>query len=161
MHVSSLIDKREIDRGALYGIQKQWGSRVGMASEQSVASSRHLTSNSENLFVNWSTKGRALRLFSKSQQQFLFRFLYLLVNFQEFVPQSNILLGCSSHSLQQYPYRMDIDEDGPPQLVEAGDDIAEEEATVKVPITIVTGGYFWASSGQKLSPMANSRFRVS
>ncbi|KUI68841.1 COBW domain-containing protein 1 [Cytospora mali] len=34
---------------------------------------------------------------------------------------------------------MDIDEDGPPELVEAGDDFAEEEATVKVPITIVTG----------------------
>ncbi|ROW09582.1 hypothetical protein VMCG_02539 [Cytospora schulzeri] len=34
---------------------------------------------------------------------------------------------------------MDFDEDGPPELVETRDDLAEEEATVKVPITIVTG----------------------
>lgn len=31
------------------------------------------------------------------------------------------------------------DEDGPPDLVEAGDAQHDEEATVKVPITIVTG----------------------
>ncbi|KUI60717.1 COBW domain-containing protein 1 [Cytospora mali] len=34
---------------------------------------------------------------------------------------------------------MDFDEDDPPELVEAGDDFAEEEVAVKVPITIVTG----------------------
>lgn len=31
------------------------------------------------------------------------------------------------------------DQDGPPDLVDAGDDQIDEEATVKVPITIVTG----------------------
>lgn len=34
---------------------------------------------------------------------------------------------------------MDFDEDGPPDLIETGDDVNDEEATVKVPITIVTG----------------------
>lgn len=35
---------------------------------------------------------------------------------------------------------MDIDDqDGPPDLIEAGDDQNDEETTVKVPITIVTG----------------------
>lgn len=31
------------------------------------------------------------------------------------------------------------DEDGPPDLIEAGDDQNDDEAIVKVPITIVTG----------------------
>ncbi|KAI0506432.1 cobW-domain-containing protein [Xylaria bambusicola] len=34
---------------------------------------------------------------------------------------------------------MDIDDDAPPELVEAGQDIAGDEVQVKVPITIVTG----------------------
>lgn len=34
---------------------------------------------------------------------------------------------------------MDLDEDGPPELVETAGDLADEEETVKVPITIVTG----------------------
>ncbi|KAL1879363.1 hypothetical protein VTK73DRAFT_7094 [Phialemonium thermophilum] len=34
---------------------------------------------------------------------------------------------------------MDLDEDGPPELVETGNEIPEEERPVKVPITIVTG----------------------
>ncbi|KAI1430559.1 cobW-domain-containing protein [Xylaria sp. CBS 124048] len=34
---------------------------------------------------------------------------------------------------------MDIDDDAPPELVEAGHEIVEEELRVKVPITIVTG----------------------
>lgn len=35
---------------------------------------------------------------------------------------------------------MDSDEDGPPELIETGVD-EEEEAAVKVPITIVTGRF--------------------
>lgn len=31
------------------------------------------------------------------------------------------------------------DQDGPPDLIETGDDPNDEETTVKVPITIVTG----------------------
>ncbi|KAI2629453.1 cobW-domain-containing protein [Xylaria nigripes] len=34
---------------------------------------------------------------------------------------------------------MDVDDDGPPELVEAGHEIENEEKTVKVPITIITG----------------------
>jgi hypothetical protein len=34
---------------------------------------------------------------------------------------------------------MDIDDDAPPDLVEAGQLIEDEEKLVKVPITIVTG----------------------
>ena len=34
---------------------------------------------------------------------------------------------------------MDIDDDAPPELVEAGQDIDRDEQLVKVPITIVTG----------------------
>lgn len=34
---------------------------------------------------------------------------------------------------------MDFDEDGPPELIETGDELAEEETSVRVPITIVTG----------------------
>lgn len=34
---------------------------------------------------------------------------------------------------------MDFDEDGPPDLIETGDGVNDEETTVKVPITIVTG----------------------
>lgn len=34
---------------------------------------------------------------------------------------------------------MDSDDDAPPDLIETGHDLAEEEITVKVPITIVTG----------------------
>lgn len=35
---------------------------------------------------------------------------------------------------------MDLDDqDGPPDLIETGDDPNDEEVTVKVPITIVTG----------------------
>jgi hypothetical protein len=34
---------------------------------------------------------------------------------------------------------MDSDDEAPPELVETGTRLAEEEITVKVPITIVTG----------------------
>ena len=34
---------------------------------------------------------------------------------------------------------MDLDDDAPPDLVEAGTELADEEKPVKVPITIVTG----------------------
>lgn len=35
--------------------------------------------------------------------------------------------------------KMDFDDDAPPDLVETGAEVGEEEKTVKVPITIVTG----------------------
>lgn len=44
-------------------------------------------------------------------------------------------------------HRMDFDEeDGPPELVETGDGLDEEE-TVKVPITIVTGTHILVRLG--------------
>lgn len=36
---------------------------------------------------------------------------------------------------------MDFDDDAPPDLVEAGTELTDEEKPVKVPITIVTGKY--------------------
>lgn len=59
---------------------------------------------------------------------------------------------------------MDIDEDVPPQLVEAGDDLAEEEATVKVPITIVTGvcsGHVFNRSSEQWLTLASVPHRLS
>lgn len=37
---------------------------------------------------------------------------------------------------------MEFDEDAPPDLVEAGDALDDEEAAIKVPITIVTGAHY-------------------
>lgn len=37
------------------------------------------------------------------------------------------------------------DQDAPPELVAAGDELSDEEASVKVPITIVTGKAFTRS----------------
>lgn len=55
---------------------------------------------------------------------------------------------------------MDFDEDGPPQLVDAAGDVADEEATVKVPITIVTGGYFSICFPQTLDATTDSCFAL-
>lgn len=45
------------------------------------------------------------------------------------------------HLCARPPSTMDIDDDAPPELVEAGHGIEGEEEPVKVPITIVTGKF--------------------
>lgn len=57
------------------------------------------------------------------------------------------------------------DQDAPPDLVAAGGDLSDEEASVKVPITIVTGKAFAYTLQTESSPFADletfSRARLS
>lgn len=45
---------------------------------------------------------------------------------------------------------MDLDDDAPPDLVETGNGVPDEEKPVKVPITIVTGKLCAGSPPQRL-----------
>ena len=59
-------------------------------------------------------------------------------NFRQLYADRKVFAARQKLFLNWYP-AMDFDDDAPPELVETNATLEEEEITVKVPITIVTG----------------------